>query len=153
MENNKEPQAQPQNPTPVMDIQPPRSVAAQHPNEPVPAPDQPTDEVSTDQPKATEPVLAARPPKVPSKTPYLAIFCAVIVAGVFTALAVIMYTSSDREQLANEESSQQPGTTQTDTATPTDVDETDKAIDDSMSSLDDAADYGDSAVSDTTLGL
>lgn len=155
MENNRDPQVQP-NPAPVMDIQPVRPAQTE---QPVPAPEQQPDApaaASEATPVADPtPVLAAIVPKHKShRTPVLAIVCAVLIAGVFATIAVMVYLSNPNAEQANDVS-QQPtsGTVQQNTATTDDVAETEKAIDESLSGVDDAADYDESSVSDTTLGL
>jgi hypothetical protein len=157
----------PQQPTqvPVMDIQSTQPVheesipVDQVPSEtavsPEPAPTlEPAATAVEEAPaQATTPALAAvAVPHKSHRKPILAVLCAVIVAGVFSTLAIMSFMSNDAKQPAA--TSRQPNNTvQTDAASTTDVDETDKAIDSSLSSIDDTADYGDASVSDTTLGL
>ena len=152
MEENKPTQPQPS--TPVMDIQPPRQTAPQEVGEPVQAPAGTEPHAPEEPVHADTPVLAAKASSQPShKKSYLAVFCAVVVAGAFAVVAVMVYLSGDTNQTATPAPAGQSTTTQSEKATTTDVESTDKAIDDSMSALDDTADYGDNAVSDSSLGL
>lgn len=166
MEENNRPQSQPQASVPVMDIQPPK--VAPVPDQPAQTPvaEQPVGPPeaipsATDVPQGAEnnpagiPVLAAQQTEHKShRAPIVAIICAVVIAGVFATVAVLAYMSNPNAG-TNGDTSQQPAssTVQEDTATATDVTETEKAIDDSLSGVDDAADYNDAEVSDTTLGL
>ncbi len=100
------------------------------------------------------PVLAAvAQPKQKHRTPILAVVCAVVVAGTFAALAVYAFLGSQepRDTTTAPQASQQPAAASK--ATTDDVDSTNAAIDDSLKTIDDTADYNDNAVSDTTLGL
>lgn len=159
MEENNEPQAQPQTTVPVMDIQPPKAapvqapVMEQAPAEAVPSSMGTTHAAEGDQ--AGIPALAAQQPEHKShRAPILAIVCAVVVAGVFAAFAVLAYMSNP-DSGTNSDTNQQAtsNTPKEDSATAADVTETEKAIDDSLSGVDDAADYNDAEMSDTTLGL
>jgi hypothetical protein len=167
MEDNKEPQAPQQNSVPVMDIQPVRPVqmeqpapapapagppASEQPSTPIPAGEADAPAVDTTQ---QAPVLAAiAPGHNPHRTPFLAIISAILIAGIFAAVAVMVYLSgSNKEQLTDSSQQTTSNTAQESTATPEDITETEKAIDDSLSSLNDATDYNDAEVSDTTLGL
>ena len=165
MEDNQEPQAQQQNQVPVMDIQPARPVQIERPvptpppagapvpeqpaNPPaVPAPANETTEM-TQGASETVPVLAAVATGHKShRTPILAVVLAIIIAGAFAAVAVLVYLSNPGAQ-----QSPNSNTVQEDQATEADVTATDKAIDDSLSSTDDATDYNNAGVSDATLGL
>lgn len=172
MEDIKPPQPS-QNPTPVMDIQPNRINPNEQPmaghevpktisvSEQSPLPLQST--ASSNEPTEATPQDALKPAPLPItnptqhksyRAPILAILCAIIISGVFAALAVMVYVSNTETQ-PQADSNQQPTTnsTQETPATAEDVTETDKAIDDSLSGANDATDYNDADVSDTTLGL
>jgi cell wall-associated NlpC family hydrolase len=148
---------QPQPTAPVMDIQPPRYVPPQEVGEPVEAPaptDADTPAINESAPVETPALSAKAPAKQPShKKSYLAVMCAVLVSGAFAVLAVMMYVSGETKETPATDSNQQVIVSQPEKATTSDIDSADKAIDDSMSALDDTTDYGDNAVSDTTLGL
>jgi hypothetical protein len=156
----------PQQPTqvPVMDIQPAQPVheenipVDQASNETAVA-TEPAQTSNSDAPAATEAPVQATPAlaaiAVPHKShrkPILAVLCAVIVAGVFSTLAILSFVSGDTKQSVDT-GQQGNAAPKTEAVSATDIDETDKAIDSSLSSVDDAADYSDASVSDTTLGL
>ncbi len=165
MEDIKQPHQQTQ--PPVMDIQPPQvapneqpvsaptPAAPPVPEEPAPASAQSTETAAAGEtPAQATPALAAvASAHKPRRMPMIAIVCAVLFTGIFAAVAVVAYMS--KSNVKTTDSSQQPATNATSEppATAADVTDTDKAIDDSMSSVDDAADYNDAGVSDTTLGL
>lgn len=127
-----------------------------------PAEDQPTDEtVSPATPdndaeaEETLPLLAATTSDShKSRTPVLAVFCALVISVVFGALAVYAFTAdkqADDKPIAATESVDQ--TPKTPAATAVDVDAANASVDESLNALDEAADYSDSAVNDAALGL
>lgn len=146
-----------------MDVQPPQTAPNGQPN-PSPAPEEPvvpapaqsveTLPSSNETPAQTTPELAAvASDHKPHRMPVIAVVCAVIFTGIFAAVAAMAYMSESGTK--TNDTMQQPTTTSASEspATATDVTDTDKAIDDSMSSVNDATDYDDAGVSDTTLGL
>lgn len=156
-------------PRQVMDIQPPQP-SGSAPFQPSPAPVQnsgpvdpapvPTEPVAA--PAANEAVhdnhvdaqpapLAAQPPAHKhSRLPLLAIIVAVGLAGVLGTFAVIAYKDSSKNPATT---TSQTAPVAKETVAPAAVDETNAAVDSSLNSVDDNAEYNDSSLSDTTLGL
>lgn len=155
MDDIKKPQnPQPTQP-PAMDFQP-RFAQEEQPT-PIPPPaGSPVPEQPASPAPATEgaPVLAAiAQPHKSHRAPIMAIVSAIVLTGVFAAIAVLAYTSDSNPKQAADSNQQITDTTQDNAATATDVTETEKAIDDSLSGADDASDFNDADMSDTTLGL
>lgn len=166
MEENNQPQPQQHTTVPVMDIQPSKVAPVQNQPFQTPVAEQPVGParatpLATDTTQNTEnnqagiPVLAAQQPEHKShRAPILVIICAVVIAGVFATVAVLAYMSNPKSVTGGDTSQQPAGNAaQEDTANATDVTETEKAIDNSLSGVDDTADYNDAEVSDTELGL
>lgn len=84
------------------------------------------------------------------KAPIGAIVIAVLVAAALAAVAVWMYMNNDN----NESTTPAPTTSQqTQEVAPSDVDETNKEIEESLNQADDASDFSDDGLSDSTLNL
>lgn len=157
----------PQQSVPVTDVRPPQEapVASTLPTSPSPEPVQPApasteESVVTSQtevanePATTQPPvpLAAQPPTHKhSRLPLVAIIVAVGLAGILGTFAVIAYNDSSKQPTTATTSETAPAVKET--VSPTAVDETNAAVDSSLNSVDDAAEYNDNSLSDTTLGL
>ena len=159
---------QPASPAPVVDstpvVQEPAPVAAESdttttplPSEPVAAPAQDTAEethISETQPEsqaAPIPLVAQPATHKHSRVPMVAIVSAVVLASVLGTFAVFAYKDTTKKA---------PATTSQSTApvaqpklAPAVVDDTSSAVDQSISTIDEAADYNDASLDDSTLGL
>lgn len=125
----------PQGGGPVMDIQ-------------VPKADTPPAAEPQTAPPAPEAAQPLKPPKK-GKTPVGVILVAVLTAISLSVLTVFAYMKTkDNPQIKNDQQSQ---TEQK--ATTGDVDDTTKGIDESLKSMDDTADFNDTDLSDSNLGL
>lgn len=140
---------QPTQPKPVSDVLPANNPApVDSSTELAIEPNAPQPEVAT----SLESVAPVPPPKHHSKGPVLAISLAVVLAGVFGVFAVFAYKQSakDGSTTSTPAVSQQAAQ---DKMAPTDVDETNAAVDQSLTTVDDAADYDSNSLNDTSLGL
>ena len=100
------------------------------------------------------PLVAKPAAKAPShRGPVVPIVVALVVA-IGLAVTTVMVYSDQKESPAVKDSSKTPVTAQSGpTAKTTDIDDTNKAIDDNLSTVDDTKDFDDNSLSDTTLGL
>lgn len=119
-----------------------------------PADDRITTEDQADSSHQEMPILAATAQPVhKNHVPVFAIVCALTVSGVLAALTVFSFSNNDQSN----DSTATPASTieapKVDTAKPADVDTLNAAIDQDLQAIDEASDYSDAAVSDTTLGL
>lgn len=86
------------------------------------------------------------------KAPVGAIVIAVLVALALAAVAVVTYMNNDKKEAST--STNAPATSQqTQEVAPSDVDTTNKEIDENLNKADDATDFSDDSLSDTTLNL
>lgn len=94
------------------------------------------------------------PPKPAHKAPVIAVFVAMAVCLVLTGLVVLAYVKSKNDTKTSTTSSSN-GTTPVEKpqASPDDIDQTNNAIDESLSSVNDDSDFAASALSDQALGL
>lgn len=130
--------ANPQGGGPVMDIQAPKVDAA-----PAAAP-----QAQAAAPASAEAAKPLKPPKR-GKTPLGVIFMAILVAMSLSALTVFAYIKTkDSPPVRSDQQSQNEQR-----ATTGDVDDTTKGIDESLKSMDDTADFNDTDLSDSNLGL
>lgn len=111
------------------------------------------DEVQAEIPNDT-PILAATA-QTPHKahTPVLAIVSALIVSGALAGLTVYSFMNSDQPKDNTTSQTTAIETPKVDKANAADVDTLNSTIDEDFKAIDDAADYDDAAVSDTSLGL
>lgn len=129
-QNNASPAGTPPAKGPVMDVQAPK------PNTPAPA-------------KTQAPQSAGKALKNPKKgkTPVGVILVALLVAISLGALTVFAYMKTkDSAPVKPAQQTEQKASAQ-------DVDNTTQGIDESLKAADDAADFNDSELSDTNLGL
>lgn len=168
---------------PVMDVQPPVTPSAPATDSPAPIPAAavvtPTEPVQASTP-APPPITpqeltpAVAPPDSPSpagvepdhpeplvaeptvdnihhhKLPVVAIVIATVVALGLGTVAFLAYNNSKEEGTLNNSQTTQEGTP---AVTTTDVDSTNKDIDDNINQLDENADFNESELSDDSLGL
>lgn len=114
-----------------------------------------TDEGTNEQPPAephAQPVSEHKPPH--HGMPVLAIIIATLLAIVLAGLVVYAYTQNQDGDIDRNDSTKtsQPSEEKTE-ASPTDVDDTNKEIDGALKNADDAADFPETELSDTSLGL
>jgi len=128
---------------PVMDIQSPKATPAPSPF----APAEPTSSGGSNQPPDPIKTPELMPPK--HGKPIGAIAMAVIIAIGLSALATYTYVKTNQTA--------QPATTNTtvqeQATTTSDVDDTTKALDESVNSVDEAEDFPENDLTDAALGL
>lgn len=101
------------------------------------------------------PILAAtaQTPHKKTHAPVLAIVSALIISGALAGLTVYSFMNSDKPKDSATSQTTAVDTPKVDKANAADVDTLNSTIDEDFKAIDDAADYDDAAVSDTTLGL
>ena len=108
---------------------------------------------ATSEPTESTPLIATTSASAAAqqhKAPIGAIVLAVLVAVALAAVAVWMYMNNDNKDTATPA----PTTSQqTQEVAPSDVDETNKELDESLNQANDATDFGDDGLSDSTLNL
>lgn len=157
---------QPTNQTPVADITPvaqePTPVAqdtassAPLPSEPVEAPAPTTEDTKVSEAPpvsqtAPTPLVAQSTAHKHSRMPMVAIVSAVVLASVLGTFAVFAYKDTSKKTPVSTTSQVAP-VAQLKLA-PSVVDDTTTAVDQSISTVDEAADYNDANLNDATLGL
>lgn len=94
------------------------------------------------------------PPKAQHKAPLIAIFVAMAICLVLTGLVVFTYIKSKNDtKTGTTTSSNSTTTVEKPQASPDDIDQTSAEIDETLSSVNDDADFAASALSDQALGL
>jgi hypothetical protein len=153
----KQSQPQQSSTAPVMDIQSGRSIQIEQPDiapAPVGPPVSEQTAPSENNPQAAPILAAIAPGRKSNRAPILAVITAIIISGIFAAVAVTMYLSnSDTKQSTDSSQQANSSTGQENTATTEDVTATEKAIDDGLGGVNDATDYNEAGMSDASLGL
>ncbi len=121
------------------------------PTEPVVAPDDATSSHNEQSSEVPAPLAAQASPA--HKKPILPVIIAVLIAAALIGVAVFAYMQQNKKPAASTGGNSTGQTEAPAKATGADVDSTNKAIDDNLGTTNDAADFDDNTLSDTTLGL
>jgi len=152
-------------PEPMMDVTPPpQDEVVAVPTEPTPEQAAPTsDNAATTEapaeqvfnPAGAEAVVSASAAMPKKSGKGLVVAIAVVLALVLAAIAVLVYmkANTSTKNTSKSSTSNSSNTQQAAKATATDVDTTAKAVDDTLSTLNDTQDFASDVISDKALGL
>lgn len=127
---------------------------------PVVTPEPPVSNAPSSEPNPTPDSSSPSDPSKPADdtphhkgAPIGAIVVAIIVAAALAALVVFFYMRSKDDSITSDTPTASSQGSETTAANTSDVDETSQALDETLSEVDDNADFASSGLSDATLGL